>query len=527
MGVLKIQTRRRHTWLRPFGRSRFSGSDTLTVVDSESDLQVHRGVREAHSDDWVRLDEQPAQEEPARSSGAIPRYRHLAFGLAATDLLSAAAALLLAGAIRFEGGMVPGVYLVALGIALFIWVPVFRLYGLYSVRHLSAAEEFRRVIGASSIGVLFIVLTSYWSQASLARQWVALTWGLVLVFELLSRRVWRHVVWKLRQDGRLALKTLIIGTNSEAGHLAVALSAPGLGFEPLGYVTVGDGAVTANGLDVMGDVTRLRHLIRQQAADCVFVASSAVSSQDMLTVVQASRQAGAEVRVSANLPHLLADRLSVQPLGPEVMAISLKPVHLTGGQRVTKRVFDFAIASLGLLVLSPGLALIGLAIKLGSKGPVFFRQSRVTKGGREFTVFKFRTMRADGDEILAERGIDTSAAFFKLQEDPRLTRLGRLLRKSSLDELPQLINVVRGEMSLVGPRPLPVDQVAANLELLGPRHEVPAGVTGWWQINGRSEVSPEESVRLDLFYIDNWSLTLDLYVLLKTVGTILARRGAY
>ena len=497
----------------------------MTVVDSEHDLQVHRGVRDdAHSDDWVRLDEQPVQGE---ASGALPRYRRIAFGLAATDLLSAAGALLLAGAIRFEGGMVPGVYLVALGIALFIWVPVFRLYGLYAVRHLSPAEEFRRVIGASSIGVLFIVLTSYWTHTSLARQWVALTWGLVLLFELTSRRVWRHVVWKHRQDGRLALRTLIVGANSEAGDLAVALTAKGLGFEPLGYVAVSGEAISANGLDVKGEVSGLRHLIRQNAADCVFVASSAVSSQDMLTVVQASRQAGAEVRVTANLPQLLADRLSVQPLGSDVMAISLKPVRLTGGQRVTKRVFDFVIASASLLVLSPGLALIGLAIKLNSRGPVFFRQSRVTKGGREFTVYKFRTMRTDGDDLLAERGVDTSAAFFKMREDPRLTRLGSFLRKSSLDELPQLINVVKGEMSLVGPRPLPTDQVAANPELLGPRHEVPAGVTGWWQINGRSEVSPEEAVRLDLFYIENWSLTLDLYVLLKTAGTILARRGAY
>jgi lipopolysaccharide/colanic/teichoic acid biosynthesis glycosyltransferase len=122
---------------------------------------------------------------------------------------------------------------------------------------------------------------------------------------------------------------------------------------------------------------------------------------------------------------------------------------------------------------------------------------------------------------------DTSAPFFKLQADPRLTRVGAVLRRLSLDELPQLLNVLRGEMSLVGPRPLPADQVAANLELLSPRHEVPAGMTGWWQVNGRSGVTPEEAIHLDQFYIENWSLSLDLYVILKTFGAVLGQKGAH
>jgi lipopolysaccharide/colanic/teichoic acid biosynthesis glycosyltransferase len=143
-------------------------------------------------------------------------------------------------------------------------------------------------------------------------------------------------------------------------------------------------------------------------------------------------------------------------------------------------------------------------------------------------MYKFRTMRDDADRLLEELEVDPSAPFFKLgAEDPRLTRVGRFLRKYSLDELPQLLNVLKGEMSLVGPRPLPAEQVAANLELLGPRHEVSAGVTGWWQVQGRSEVDDaDEAVRMDLFYIENWSLALDLFVLLKTFGAVLAKRGA-
>jgi lipopolysaccharide/colanic/teichoic acid biosynthesis glycosyltransferase len=202
---------------------------------------------------------------------------------------------------------------------------------------------------------------------------------------------------------------------------------------------------------------------------------------------------------------------------------------LTGAQTALKRTFDIIVAGAVFVVAAPLLAVLAVAIKTTSRGPVFFRQLRVTKGGHLFRMFKFRTMLDDADRIIEEKGIDTSVPFFKLgPEDPRLTTVGRFLRKYSLDELPQLLNVLRGDMSLVGPRPLPADQVAANLDLLGPRHEVPAGVTGWWQIQGRSEVEdPDEAVRMDLFYIENWSLTLDLYVLLKTFGVVLRKKGAF
>src|SRR6266536_3357566 len=198
-----------------------------------------------------------------------------------------------------------------------------------------------------------------------------------------------------------------------------------------------------------------------------------------------------------------------------------RPVRLSGTQVVLKRTFDLVVASTALIVSLPLWAVIGVAIRLTSRGSVFFRQERVTKGGRVFWMYKFRTMRTG-----VEHPADTTAPFFKLLSDPRQTRVGRIIRCLSLDELPQLLNVFKGEMSVVGPRPLPTDQVAANLELLSPRQEVWAGLTGWWQINGRSAVTPEEAVRLDAFYIENWSLTLDLYIVLKTFGAVVSRRGA-
>jgi lipopolysaccharide/colanic/teichoic acid biosynthesis glycosyltransferase len=151
----------------------------------------------------------------------------------------------------------------------------------------------------------------------------------------------------------------------------------------------------------------------------------------------------------------------------------------------------------------------------------------MTKNGRVFTMLKFRTMVADADRVPHPKVPDLTEPFFKMRDDPRLTKTGYVLRKLSLDELPQLWTVIRGDMSLVGPRPLPIEQIEANPELLGPRHEVKAGMTGWWQINGRSDVELEDAIRLDLFYIDNWSLSLDLYILLKTAGVILLGKGGY
>jgi exopolysaccharide biosynthesis polyprenyl glycosylphosphotransferase len=252
------------------------------------------------------------------------------------------------------------------------------------------------------------------------------------------------------------------------------------------------------------------------------VASSAVDEEQTALVAQAGRLESKEVRVSVTLPEVLTSRLSFQKVGPAI-ALSLRPIRLSASQAVVKRAFDLVAASALLVVTLPLWAVVAVAIRLTSPGPVFFHQERVTKGDQIFRMHKFRTMRpADGTIHL-----DTTVPFFKMESDPRLTGIGKVIRRLSIDELPQLWNVIVGEMSIVGPRPLPADQVAANQELLSPRHEVPAGLTGWWQVNGRSGVTVEEALRLDLFYIENWSLSLDLYILLKTFGAVALGRGAY
>ena len=452
--------------------------------------------------------------------GALRRYRHVAVGLALSDALCVVVAMLASYALRYSGRLMPGQEAIVLVVSPVVWIIVFYTFDLYAPQHVSAPEELRRVIGASGVGIVLLVMASFWSKASFSRAWVGLTWVLVLVLELLPRRWWRRYQWRLRVDGRLTLRTLVIGTSVEANRLAEILQVADSGFDPLGYVRTSTPTVPANSLPVLGRIGELERLVPEHAADCLFVASTGITEADMCRVTQVARQAGVEVRVMANLPHMLTSRLAVLKVG-KAIAVALRPVRLSGPQAVMKRTIDLAVASVALLFSLPLWPLIALAVRLDSRGPILFHQERVTKDGRIFRMHKFRTMRT------GDAAFDTTKAFFKMESDPRITRVGGVLRRLSFDELPQLWNVLTGDMSLVGPRPLPADQVAANSDLLAPRQVVPAGVTGWWQINGRSGVTAEEALRLDLFYIENWSPTLDVYILLKTFGAVVGKQGAY
>ena len=421
----------------------------------------------------------------------------------------------------------PSVHLlIELAVGAAIWVAVFHALALYDIHYLSGAEEFQRILSAVSIGMLLIAMFSFWWDMPLSPARLALTWSIALLLELSVRRLVRWRLRRLRHEGPLSLRTLLIGTNDEARELADSL-VPSLGFGAIGCVETSANNHSWNGsLPILGNVQDLEQTIRRQGAECLFVASTSVTPSEMLDIYRAGRRTGVEMRISANLPQILTSRLTVQPIG-KVMAVSVRPARLSGAQALLKRFFDLAASTLGLVVSLPFLALIGVAVRLTSRGPVLFSQTRVTQGGREFTMHKFRTMIPDADRAGEVPQAQLAQPFFKMAEDPRLTKVGRILRTFSLDELPQLWNVLRGDMSLVGPRPLRAEQVAADPEALSPRHEVRAGMTGWWQIHGRNDLSYEEALRLDVFYIENWSLGLDLYILLKTVGAIVRRRGAY
>jgi exopolysaccharide biosynthesis polyprenyl glycosylphosphotransferase len=462
-----------------------------------------------------------ASRRPARLA-----FRRLSIALALADAASIVAALLALQYVTSDLTGIRGALALTLAVASLEWIAVFHAFGLYRVEHLSAWEEFRGIISATTVGVGVIMVSTFWWEASISRPLLAWTWLFAICFELLTRRLFRWRIRQLKRDGTLALRTLLVGANEEAARLTRVLQPSVRGFAPIGSVATSEATDSNGALPWMGRLDELADIIRREAVECVFVVSSAVSPEDLVGISRACRQAEVEMRVSANLPDILTSRLSIQPID-EVMALCLKPVRFTGTQAALKRCFDLFIAAPALIVLLPLMAVIGVAIRSTSSGPVIFRQLRMTKNGRVFTMLKFRTMVADADHARHPKVVDLTEPFFKMRDDPRLTRIGYVLRKFSLDELPQLWNVVRGDMSLVGPRPLRIEQIEADPELLEPRHEVKAGMTGWWQINGRSDVELEDAVRLDLFYIDNWSLSLDLYILLKTFGVILLGKGAY
>jgi exopolysaccharide biosynthesis polyprenyl glycosylphosphotransferase len=468
------------------------------------------------------------EAEVAREPRARVRYRAIGLGLALTDGACILIALMSGYFSRFNS--LRPLNAVAITAASILWVAVFRVFGVYAPHRLSPEEEFRRILGASSMGVILIVFGTSWAHLPSSRLSIGLTFFMVVTLELVARRGWRRVMWRLRKNGWLSFRTIVIADGPEIETAFSALSRPGTGFSPVGYVSPPEGpqAIRLDVFDapLLGSLDELDSIIVEQGADCLFVARTSLNSAEMLKVVQAARRHGAELRLLANLPEVLTSRVNIQQIGG-VTSLALKSATLTGVQSVIKRLSDIVISVIALVTLSPLLGVVALLVRVTSSGPVLFRQTRITAGGRPFTMYKFRTMVADADHILSSQTVDKTVPFFKLSTDSLLSPIGRFLRRTSLDELPQLFNVLKGEMSLVGPRPLPAEQVRANLEVLGPRHEVRAGMTGWWQINGRSILDVEQSVRMDLFYIENWSLSLDLFILLKTFGALFARRGAY
>jgi exopolysaccharide biosynthesis polyprenyl glycosylphosphotransferase len=437
-------------------------------------------------------------------------------------------ALLLAYQLRFDE-LLPTLdfWLLLLTVPLITPV-VYLTMRLYRVHQFSTAEEFRRIIVAISLIISATVMMSFWSRASFSRLWMLLSWGLGLVLALSVRRLWHWRVRRIRLEGGLTFRTLIVGANLEAERLAATMQVRELGFLPVGFVTGGLDELRLDDRRVVGPVSRIRELIRETKADCLFVASSAVTPEDVVQVMKARRLENVEVRFTANLPAVLSSRLAPQTVGG-VMALSVNVLQLTRFQAAAKRACDVVLSALGLLALLPLFAVVAVAIKATSPGPVVFRQERIGLRGRPFTLRKFRTM-VVGADLLLDSLRDQNEAdgpLFKLRQDPRVTRVGAILRRYSIDELPQLWNVLTGEMSLVGPRPPLADEVALYAEWQLDRLEVRPGITGLWQVSGRSDLSFEDYVRLDLFYVENWSIAYDLFILSKTIPLLVSTRGAY
>jgi exopolysaccharide biosynthesis polyprenyl glycosylphosphotransferase len=384
-------------------------------------------------------------------------------------------------------------------------------------------EELRRIVAATALTGTGLVTAGWALAIEIERSWLVAGMVAAALAVTGERQLARMAFRSARRRGLLLREVAIIGRNGEAKALRRVIDDdPTTGYRVLTVIDPGPG----------GDpIVVAEQLVAETVASgstTALVAASAMDTELSTRLLRRLVEAGIHVEMTSTLRDVDHRRLRVRPIGP-FPVMYVEPVVRNGWRATAKRTFDVSVAGLGLLLLSPLLAIVALAVRLDSPGPIFYGQTRVGRGNRPFRIWKFRTMVANADELRADLEAQNQAdgPLFKIDHDPRITRVGRLLRKTSIDELPQLWNVLRNEMSLVGPRPgLPSEAVHWDAELRE-RLRVKPGITGMWQVSGRSNASFDEYARLDLYYVHNWSLLVDLGILARTVPTVLWSKGAY
>lgn len=401
----------------------------------------------------------------------------------------------------------------------------------------SGPDEYKRVAAASLWLFGLVAIVSYVLRFDTARGYVGIALPVGLLGLLMGRWLIRQHLNINRRRGDSMSRLLLLGGPSAVAHLAASLHrAKHAGYLPIAaYIPRADACLTTepeSGLPVLGNEPDAKAIMK--AIDLCGADAVAVSAGVQLHP-QTLRHLGWEL-ASRNVGLIMAPALT-DIAGPRIhtqQVAGLPLIHVTtptleGGQRVAKRLFDIVISGLLILAASPLMALIAILIKLDSRGPILFRQNRVGIEGRHFGMLKFRSMVVDAEDRLVEltERNEGSGVLFKMKNDPRVTRVGRFIRKYSLDELPQLLNILAGSMSLVGPRPPLPREVEAYEHDVRRRLLVKPGLTGLWQVSGRSNLSWQDSVRLDLYYVENWSLAGDLIIILRTVRAVFRSTGAY
>ncbi len=413
------------------------------------------------------------------------------------------------------------------------WMLILVAQGAYTTRNFGAGtEEFRSVLMGSLVSAGTVGMFCYVVHLELSRAFVLLTFMIGTPLLVVERWALRQVVHRLRAHGHLLHRVVAVGGPSGVSEVTSVLRRE----RYVGYEVVG--ACVPHGLvagpetvdvPVVGSVADARVACERLGADTVLVARGGyASSADLRRIAWDLEGSDIELVVVPSLTDVAGPRIHMRPVAGLPLLHLEESAHGEAGGPA-KRIFDVAVASFVLLLLAPLMLVLAAAVRLHDGGPVFFRQARVGRLSTRFDMVKFRSMRVDAEKNLSDVAHlnDSDGLLFKVKDDPRITPIGRFLRKFSLDELPQLFNVLRGDMSLVGPRPPLPREVDAYAADVGRRLLVRPGMTGLWQVSGRSELSWDESVRLDLYYVDNWSMAGDLVIMAKTVKAVLASDGAY
>jgi len=449
------------------------------------------------------------------------------------DMVFITAALILAYYVRFYAGIIPltsGIppvkyYYIALPVVLVVILLSMNYAGLYrEARRLSGLDEFLNIVLSVSAGtVILIAATFFIRDFTYSRVVIVLMWAFSIIIVEAWRIIYRSIRINLSKREYIIQRIIVAGATDVSKMLVERLNrTPGMGYRIVGYV---DNKLKKgkkiDGVPVLGKIKDLTKLIKKEKIDEIFVGLSDYDRKEMAEIIMENEKT--RFMIVSDVLSLITKSIDYDEIfGIPVFSVRELPLNKMRN-RFIKRTFDIISSLLGLIILLPLFIIVALLIKAGSKGPVFYRQARVGRDNREFKLCKFRTMKQDAEK--------KSGPVWAKEDDPRRTKLGAFLRKSSIDELPQLINILKGEMSVVGPRPERphfVKKFRKTVPRYIERHKVKAGLTGWAQVHGlRGNTSIEERVRYDLYYIENWSMMLEIRIIIRTILEVFHHTSAY
>jgi exopolysaccharide biosynthesis polyprenyl glycosylphosphotransferase len=435
---------------------------------------------------------------------------------------------------KYRGGF--GLNYTLVSVALIgTWAAILTVFGTRDSRFVgNGNNEYRRLVDATVRLFGAVAIVAFLFQLDLARGYIILAFPTGLFALLASRWMWRQWLSAQRYQGRFSSRVLLVGSRVSVTAIARDLArAPGSGYLVVGACVPGDaiGDHIAGSIPVSSNLDELQDAMEATGADTIVVTSSDELPPERIRELSWSLEPGRQHLVLApSLTDVGGPRIHMRPVAG-LPLIHVETPRYEGMKRFSKRAFDIVSSFLLIIVLFPLLLLVAAGVRLSTPGPVLFRQKRVGLNGNHFYMLKFRTMVLDAelrlDALSKLARSEGNSVMFKMKDDPRVTPLGGFLRRFSMDELPQLFNVLGGSMSLVGPRPPLDSEVAIYENHVHRRFLVKPGITGLWQVSGRSNLSWEDTVRLDLYYVENWSITGDILILWRTLRAVLAREGAY
>ncbi|MEJ3403943.1 sugar transferase [Rathayibacter sp. YIM 133350] len=398
----------------------------------------------------------------------------------------------------------------------------------------AGATEYKRVVGASLTAFGLLAIVFLFAHADVSRKYLAIAIPIGVTTLVLERWAWRQWLLTRRADGHYLSRAIVVGARDDIAFVVTQIGASlGAGYAVVGAIAdsrdEGDVVVGAGRVPVVGHMHTVADAARRLHADVVIVAGQPRGGGNVIRELGWQLEGTeTELVISNRLADIAGPRIHFRPVDG-LPLIHVEVPNYEGGRHALKRTLDVVLSAIAIVALAPLFLAIAIAVKVDSRGPVFFRQERCGRGGETFRMVKFRSMVTTAESDLAAlRALNEgSGLLFKLRNDPRVTRVGRVLRTYSLDELPQIWNILIGDMSIVGPRPPLPSEVRAYEGDVHRRLYIKPGLTGMWQINGRSDLSWEESVRLDLYYVENWSLTGDLVIMWRTLKVLLHPNGAY